>query len=64
MLQNFFYMLFAPSALAFDFSSDLDISAKFQAIKVLFIRMHFATIFSKVSTKEILIKNLHRKIVT
>ena len=39
-------MLFAPWALAFDFSSDLDISAQGQAMIVLFIRMHFATILS------------------
>ena len=34
-------MLFAPWALAFDFSSDLDISAQGQAMIVLFIGMHF-----------------------
>ena len=39
---HLFDMLFAPWALAFDFSSDLDISAQGQAMIVLFnfIRMH------------------------
>ena len=62
LLTHFSDMLFAPWSLAFDFfSSDLDILAQGQAMIVLFIRMHFTAIFLK-STKEILMKNLHRKI--
>ena len=45
---HFSDMVFAPWALAFDFASDLDISAQGQAMIVLFIRMHFTTILSKV----------------
>ena len=47
-LPIFLVMLFAPWALDFDFSSDLDVSAQGQAMIVLFIKMHFDTIFSKI----------------
>ena len=54
-------MLFAPWALAFDFFCDRDILAQGQAMKVLFIRMHFAHCSLK-NTKKIIINNLHSKL--
>ena len=55
---------FAPWALAIDFSSDLDISAQGQAMMPGAFYQNAFSHYSLKSTKEILIKNFHRKIAT